>query len=79
MLDIRDQLQEEEKEIFFEIILNYEVIITFDQKEYTKIYEDISPLIIIKIIPYKVQQEKNFPYPKALFLVITKILLERLD
>ena len=65
--------------MFFELMLNYKGAITFDQKECSKIYKDVSPLILIKTILHEVQQERNFPYPKALFLIVAKMLLERLD
>ena len=65
--------------MFEELIINCEGAIAFDQKEVGKIYKDISPLILIKIILYKAQQEKNFPYLKALMLVIVKMLLKQLD
>jgi hypothetical protein len=43
------------------------------------VYKDISPLILIKTMEYKAWQEKNFPCPKVLVLVVVKILLERLE
>ncbi|PMD65269.1 uncharacterized protein K444DRAFT_518616, partial [Hyaloscypha bicolor E] len=48
-------------------------------KEVGKVYKNISLLILIKTIKYKAWQEKNFLYPKALVLVVIKILLEYLD
>ena len=65
--------------MFEELIINCEGAIAFDQKEVRKIYKDISPLILIKIILHKAQQEKNFFCLKALVLVVVKMLLKRLD
>ena len=65
--------------MFEELIINRKGAIAFDQKEVRKIYKDVSPLILIKTILHKAQQEKNFPCLKALMLVVVKMLLERLD
>ena len=65
--------------MFFKLMLNYKGAITFDQKECSKIYKDISPLILIKTILHEAWQERNFPCLKALFLIVVKMLLERLD
>jgi hypothetical protein len=39
--------------MFNELIVNYKGVITFKWKEVNKIHEDVSPLIVIKIIEYK--------------------------
>ena len=78
-LDVGEWLWAEEKEMFFELMLNREGAIAFDWKECSKIHEDVSPPIHIKTIPHEAWQERNFPCPKALFPTVAKMLLERLD
>jgi hypothetical protein len=57
-LDIGDWLWEEEKAMFYELMLNREGAIAFDWKEVTKIHDDISPPILIKTIEHEAWQEK---------------------
>ena len=42
--------------------------------EYGKIYKDVSPLIVIKTIPYKAWQEAKFPLLRALVLIVVEML-----
>ena len=78
-LDCGKWLWPDERAMFDEMMLNREGAVAFDWKEVTKIHEDVSPPILIKTIPHEAWQEKNFPCPKALFPVVAKMLLERLD
>ena len=78
-LDVGEWLWVEEKAMFFELMLNHEGAIAFDWKECSKIHEDVSPPILIKTVPHEAWQERNFPCPKALFPIVAKMLLERLD
>ena len=78
-LDVGDWLWDEEKEMFYELMLNREGAIAFDWTECTKIHEDVSPPILIKTVPHNAWQERNFPCPKALIPVVVRMLLERLN
>jgi hypothetical protein len=53
-LDIGEDLSMEERELFKEMLLNREGAIAFEWKDCSKVHEDISPLIKIKIVPHKV-------------------------
>ncbi len=78
-LNIRTWLQEDEKDMFEELMINCKGAIMFNWKEVSKIYKDVSPLIIIKTIKHKVWQEKNFLCLRALILIIIKILQKCLE
>ena len=65
--------------MFNKMIINYKGVITFNQKEVSKIYKDMSLLIIIKIVLHEAQQVKNFLCPRVLVLVVVKILIKRLE
>jgi hypothetical protein len=78
-LDVGMELSSEERELFDEILLHREGSIAFEWQECGKIHEDVTPPIVIKTVAHEAWQEKNFPCPKALIPVVTKMLLERLD
>ena len=77
-LDIGDQLWESEVEMLYKMLINYKGAIAFDQTECSKIHKDISLLIIIRTIPYKAQQEQNFPCLKALLPTVIQMLRDRI-
>ena len=79
LLNVGDWLWEEEKLMFFELMLNHESVIAFDWVDCGRIHEDVTPPIVIKTIPHKAWQERNFPCPKALFPIVAQMLIDRLN
>ncbi len=65
--------------MLIKILINYEVVIVFDQTKSSQIHEDISPLIVIKMIEHKVQQELSFLVLRALLLIVLEILRDQLQ
>ena len=60
-------------------MLNHESVIAFDWTECGRIHKDVTPPIVIKTVPYKAWQERNFLCPKALFLIVAQMLINRLN
>ena len=69
-MSVDEGLLLKERQFLIEIFINRKGSFTFNQTEYKKIYEDVSPLIEIKTIPYKAWQTLNFSVAKALILKI---------
>jgi hypothetical protein len=51
----------------------------FKWPDYSRIYKDVLPLIIINTIEHKVWQIVNFLYLKPLLLLVVKMLKEQLN
>jgi hypothetical protein len=62
-----------------EVLINREKVFIFEWSEYGRIYEDISPPIIINTIEHEAWQAANFLCPKPLLPLVVKMLKERLD
>jgi hypothetical protein len=65
-ISVGEGLLPKERQFLIEMFINRERSFTFDWTEYRKIYEDVSPLIEIKTIPYKAWQTPSFPVARAL-------------
>jgi hypothetical protein len=61
------------------VLINREKVFVFKWPDYSYIYKDISPPIIINIIKHKAWQAANFLCPKPLLLLIIKMLKEQLN
>jgi len=61
------------------VLINREKVFIFKWPDYSRIYKDVLPPIIINIIKYKAWQVVNFLCLKPLLLLIVKILKERLN
>jgi hypothetical protein len=61
------------------VLINKEKVFIFKWPDYSRIYKDVSPLIIINTIEHKVWQIVNFLYLKPLLLLVVKMLKEQLN
>ena len=69
-LKISDLLTTKKRKLLIKILVNREKCIVFDQRDCRKIYHDILPLIVIKIILYNTWQAANFSCPRALQTIV---------
>jgi hypothetical protein len=77
-LIVKDSLWSREKEVFLEMLYNQEKALAFDFSHIGKVRLDVVLLQIIKTIEHKAWQVPRFLIPKALHLVVVKMLQEKL-
>jgi hypothetical protein len=75
---VGNSLWPKEKEVFLEMLYNQEKAITFDFSHIRKVKLDMAPSQVIKTVEHKAWQVLGFLIPKALHLVVIRILQERL-
>ena len=73
-----DFLSEAEKQLFVDILFNYEGAIAFDDTEMGMLKSEIEPPIIIHTVPHKPWQQPNLRLPKAMQEIATKIVKDKL-
>jgi hypothetical protein len=61
------------------VLINREKVFAFKWLDYSQIYKDVLPPIIINTIEYKVWQAVNFLCLKPLLPLVVKMLKERLN
>ena len=73
-----DSLSEAEKQLFIEILFEYEGAIAFDDSEMGMLKPDIEPPVVIHTVPHKPWQQQNLRLPKAVQETATKIVKDKL-
>ena len=73
-----DFLSAAEKELFVEIIFDYESAIAFDDSEMGMLKSEIELPIVIHMVAHKPWQEQNLRLPRAMQERATKIIKEKL-
>ena len=71
-------LTEPEKQLFIEILFDYEGAVAFDDSEMGFLNPEIEPPVIIYTIPHTPWQQQNLRLPKAMQEAATAIIKERL-
>ena len=71
-------LSEVEKQLFIDILFEYEGAIAFDDSEMGMLKPEIEPPIVIHTVPHKPWQQANLRLPKAMQEVATAIVKEKL-
>ena len=78
-LIVEDSLQFKEKELFIEMLYNWEKALAFDFLEIRKVKPDIALAQVIKTVKYKAQQVPGFSIPKALYSIVVGMLYKHLQ
>ena len=73
-----DFLSEKEKQIFIDILYEFEGAIAFDDSEMRLLNPEIEPPIIIHTIPHAPWQQQNIRLPKAMQEIATRHVKEKL-
>jgi len=72
-------LSEAEKQLFIDILFEYEGAIAFDDSEMGLLNPEIEPPVVIHTIPHSPWQQQNLRLPKAMQETATAIVKEKLE
>ena len=72
-------LSEAEKQLFIDILFDYEGAIAFDDSEMGLLHPEIEPPIIIHTVPHSPWQQQNLRLPKSMQEAATAIVKEKLE
>jgi hypothetical protein len=72
-------LSDAEKQLFIDILFEYEGAIAFDDSEMGMVKPEIEPPVIIHTIPHEPWQQQNLRLPKAMQDAATAIVKEKLE
>ena len=72
-------LTDEEKQLFIDILFEYEGAIAFTDAEMGMIRPEIEPPVIIHTVPHEPWQQQNLRLPKAMQDAATAIVKEKLE
>ena len=72
-------LQEGEKQLFIDILFEYEGAIAFDDSEMGRLNPEIEPPVVIHTVPHVPWQQQNLRLPRAMQQEATKHVREKLE
>ena len=73
-----DFLTVEEKQLFIDILFEYEGAIAFDESEMGMLHFDVEPAVKINTVPHQPWQQQNLRLPRAMVDEATRIVKEKL-
>src|SRR5919108_1196062 len=73
-----DYLTSAEKQLFVDVLFEYEGAIAFDESEMGLLHSDVEPPVKINTVPHQPWQQQNLRLPKAVIDEATKIVKDKL-
>lgn len=77
-IPVGEELTEQEKELFYECLMNREMTLAWNMSEIGRIRPEVTPPLKIDTIDHEPWQAPSFPVPKALKQEVNEMLRERL-
>jgi len=77
-MKIRHRLTEQEKDLFLEVVYNWEAALAWDFSHLEKVRAEVAPPQEIRIVPHSAWQAPGFIVPRALVPTVVDMLKERL-